>query len=156
MENENLEVVNEVETNYIETIKNLKDNTVSRDAYNKIVKENKQLLDSLVNGGTATAEPIVVDKPSTQELRDKIFGEDLSNLEFVQCALDLRKAVLNETGEDIFVGRGQNLTPTKADYESAARVAEIYQDCIDYAQGDSETFTNELMRRTNDVGLPRR
>lgn len=156
MENENLEVVNDVETNYIETIKDLKNNTVSRDAYNKIVQENKQLLDSLVNGNPAAAESIVIDKPSTQELRDKIFGEELSNLEFIQCALDLRESILNETGEDIFVGRGQNLAPTQADYESAARVAEIYQECIDYAQGDSETFTNELMRRTNDVGLPRK
>ena len=36
--------------NYIEAIKEMKQNSVSKQAYDKLREENKQLLDSLING----------------------------------------------------------------------------------------------------------
>lgn len=43
---------------YIDAIRDLKANTVSKDRYNKLMEENKNLLNSLVNGeSVATAAP---------------------------------------------------------------------------------------------------
>ena len=41
--------------------------------------------------------------------------------------------------------------PDNSDYEAAQRVADALQSCVEVADGDSEIFTRELMRITNDV-----
>ena len=38
--------------------------------------------------------------------------------------------------------------------EAAEFTAQQFQECIDIADGNSEVFTNELMRRTVDNSLP--
>ena len=55
IENENLTSVSQqTEVNdsidYIEAIKEMKQNSVTRESYDKLKSENKQLLDALVNG----------------------------------------------------------------------------------------------------------
>ena len=50
------------EINYIETIAEMKKNTVSKAEYNKVLEENKQLLNAMANGETidvAKPEPEV-------------------------------------------------------------------------------------------------
>ena len=93
-------------------------------------------------------EPVDIDG-----LRKELFSgeKDLTNLEYAKKALELRNALIERDGVDIFVGRGSKLTPTDDDYEAAQRVADGFQQCIDVAQGDSEIFTRELMRITEDV-----
>jgi len=152
----NLEPQN-TDINYIDAIKQLKSNSVSKDDYNKLLEQNRQLTDALVNGQTSEPSSIEEPKTATADLRKKLFGEDsdLSNLEYCKTALELRKNVMEETGQDIFVANNHQISGTQFDYDAAERVATIMQECIDYAQGDSEAFTNELMRRTNDVSLPR-
>ena len=50
-ENENENVVVEDNTNdYIAQIKNLKENSVSKDDYNKLRLDNRRLIDALANG----------------------------------------------------------------------------------------------------------
>ena len=46
---------------------------------------------------------------------------------------------------------GKRITPTDEDISAANRVATVLQECVDYAQGDSQAFTNELQRRTIDT-----
>lgn len=155
MSEEKKDIVTETEQNYIDTIKTLKETTVSRDKFDKLVAENKQLLDSLVSGKEISTETPET-KPSVDDLRQRLFGEDLNNLEYMQTALSLRQALMDNGEMDPFVGRGEKLVPDQSDFEAAERCAKVFQECIDYAQGDSEVFTNELMRRTIDVGLPKR
>ena len=138
--------------NYIEAIKEIKANSVSKQAYDKLREENKQLLDSLINGKEIELpkqkEPVDIDK-----IRSKLFDEDrpLSNLEYVSNALKLRDALLERGERDPFLPYGQNISPTDEDIIKADRVATVMKECIEYADGDSELFTNELMRRTNDA-----
>ena len=44
---------------------------------------------------------------------------------------------------------GAQISPTAEDVQVAEKVAQIYQECVDYADGDSALFTQELQRRTN-------
>ena len=61
---------------YIDAIRDLKANTVSKDRYNKLMEENKNLLNSLVNGeSVATAAPAQQnDVPPIQQMGDEMRG----------------------------------------------------------------------------------
>ena len=138
------------ETDYIAAIKDLKANSVSKSEYEKLQEENKQLINALANGETITTT-VEVEKPSLAELRANLMKEEQTNLEFVKNALALRTAVIEQEGYDPFVPRGSQYAPTAEDEVTAQKVADIYQECVDYADGDSQLFTNELQRRMIDM-----
>lgn len=153
MEQEN--VVEEID--YIAQINELKKNSVPVERYNKMVKENQQLLNTLVNNGQMEQNTIAAPKESIDELRAKLFdNKSKSNLEYVETALKLRDRLMEEGFEDPFVPQGKKISATREDYELAEKVAEGFRSCIEYANGDSEVFTNELQRITKDTALPRR
>lgn len=137
---------------YIEAIKKLKETTVSKEDYEKLKGENKKLLESLMNGDTIESSTEPTEK-SIDELKKTIFIQDsgLSNLEYWKNVLDLRKKIMESGDDDPFLPYGKKIAPTSEDIEKANKVAEVVQECIEYADGDSVLFTNELMRRTNDV-----
>lgn len=142
------------ETDYVEVIQDLKNNTVSKSEYAKLQSENRKLINALANGETISTE--VVNKPSVEELRSNIQAENQSNLEYVKNALALRQAVIESGDEDPFLPSGHRIAPTNDDRECAERVAQVLQECVDYADGDSQLFTAELQRRTIDIKLPKR
>lgn len=147
---------NEFDTtqNYIDAIAEMKRNSVSRSEYEKVREENKTLLQSIINGETI-AQPQVAKEPvDIDALRKDLFGKDHNNLQFVQKALELRSAIIEQGGADPFLPKGHNITLSPADYETANKVAEAFEHCIEYADGDSEIFTNELMRITQDSFRP--
>lgn len=132
---------------YLEEIQKLKANSVSKDDYDKLKDENRDLLNSIVNGRTVTEEEQPKAKKDINELRANLRKENPSNLEYIQNVLELRKAVIDEGGTDPFLPYGQKIVPTHEDIESANRVANTLQECVDLADGDSLLFTNELYRR---------
>ena len=142
------------DTNYIEVINSLKASTVSKDKYDKLKDENKRLLDSLVNNSQVEAPN--TPKVSNDELRKDLFTKKLSNLEFVEKTLQLRKNILEETGEDIFTPDGPQFSFSDEDRRDAQRVADALQSCVDVADGNSAIFTNELQRILKDTPLPNR
>ena len=139
---------------YIEVINNLKANSVSKDKYQKLKDENKRLLDSLVNGQQVEAPN--TPKVSNDELRKDLFNKNLSNLEFVEKTLQLRKNILEEKGEDIFAPDGPQFSFSDDDRRDAQRVADALQSCVDTADGNSVIFTNELQRILKDTPLPKK
>ena len=141
--------VTETDFDPIQAINELKQNTVSKEEYNKVKAEKDKYLKALIEGSQVAdekKEPVDVDA-----LRKSLFTEDLDNLTFAKKALELRNELIDKEGVDIFVCRGNKYAPTQADYEAAQRVADAFQSCVDVADGDSEIFTRELMRITNDV-----
>ena len=136
---------------YIEAIKEMKANTVDKEAYLKLKEENKQLLNSLVNGEEIKGQD-AEQKESIEELRSKLFGtkrKDLNNLDFVENALKLRNALMVAGQTDPFVPNGSKIKPTDEDCAKAKKVADTLQECVDYADGDPDVFTDELKRRIN-------
>lgn len=143
---------------YIKAINELKQNSVSREQYEKLQKENKDLLDTLINGGQVEmVDPAT--KPSIEDLRKGLFSreaadKEMTNLEFVSKSLELRNAIIDAGGTDPFLPIGRGIDLTREDYEAAEFTAQQFQECIDIAKGNSEVFTAELMRRTVDNSLP--
>ena len=137
---------------YLDAINKIKANSVSKSDYDKLKADNKQLLDAIVNGARIEApEATAAPTKSIEELRKNVFKEDSTNLEYWTNVMELRNALLTKGERDPFLPYGNKIVPTNEDYESAQRVADVVQQCIDYAQGDSAVFTNELQRRTVDT-----
>ena len=146
--------VDDTTVDYIEAINNLKQNTVDRSKYDQLRAENKKLLDSIVNG-----QEIDIEKPqpkrTSDEIRNSFLGSDIeiTNLEWAKSALELRDTLISEGKPDPFLPIGKQIMPTDEDINCANKVANVIQECIDYAEGDPAVFTNELMRRTVDVKI---
>ena len=162
-EEKEISVTGTVEDNtqdYLAAIKELKQNSVDRSEYEKLRAENKKLIDAVVNGQPGQEEPVFTkhSKEQIDDLRNELFNspKELNNLEYITKAMELREALMENGEPDPFLPVGKQISPTRDDLEGAEKVAQVYKECIDYAEGDSEVFTNELMRRTRDVKLPRK
>ena len=163
LEEKEINVSGTVEDNtqdYLAAIKELKENSVNRSEYEKLRAENKKLIDTVVNGMPGQEEQVVVkhSKEQIDDLRNDLFNSprELNNLEFITKTMELREALMENGEPDPFLPVGKQISPTRDDIEGAEKVAQVYKECIEYAEGDSEVFTNELMRRTRDVKLPRK
>lgn len=143
------------EQDYVQAINDLKSTTVSKEQYQKLRMENKKLLDALVNG--QQIETPKEEKPDIDALRRKLFNKDgdLSNIEYIETHLKLREALIEAGERDPFAPCGNKVHANSEAYESAQRVAEGLQYCVDFADGDSGIFTAQLQRITQDV-LPGR
>ena len=145
---------------YIEQIKKLKESSVSKDDYEKLRADNKRLIDALANGTNieGKVEPKIDAIENINNLRKKLFskGSNLDNLEYCKTAVELRDALIENGERDPFLPFGHNVVITESDNETANRVATVMKECIDYADGDSDIFTNELQRRTVDAVIPKK
>ena len=159
MEKENLNDVSALDTGddtnnqYIQALNELKSKSVEKAEYDKLMAENKKLLDTIVNGREID-EPKQEEKKDINELRKTLFGnENLTNLQYVENALELREALIEKGEMDPFLPYGRKIAPTDEDVSTAQKVADILKECVSIADGDSSIFTNELQRRTIDVGI---
>lgn len=141
------------DNDYIEAIKEMKANSVSKEDYNKLKEENKKLLQAVVNGETIEIEK---QKPvDIKEIRKRFITAE-STLDGVTAALELRDAVMAAGGKDPFLPAGKKIVATEDDIKTAERVAEGFRHCVEYAEGDPQIFANELTRITADTGISAR
>lgn len=134
--------------NYIEAIKEIKANSVSKDAYKKLQDENKKLLESLIAGETIEAPKTTVEeKVDLNELR-KHLDEAESPIDYCKTSLKLHEETLKQLGYNDYLPNGKKIRPTKEDEEKANLFIEQIKECIDYADGDDQLFIQELQRRT--------
>ena len=136
-------------------LKETRENSVPKADSEKLQEENKRLVSEIINGGGAGngQEPAPEEQPADiAKLREELYGpkcSQLSNLEFWNKTLELRKACIEKGDPDPFLPYGAKITPTEEDVNSANHVAEVVQQCITEAEGNSEVFTALLQSRTN-------
>lgn len=152
---------------YIVELKKLKDNTVAKDDYEKMKAERDQLIRSIAETGVKpddaedknAPEDVKARRERIKELRGELLRSDnnTTNLKFVSNAVELRELILKDTDgrDDIFVANNAAYTPTGESYEAAERVADVFKQCIEAANGDSGVFTAVLQSRVKDVVLPK-
>ena len=148
--------MSEADTDYVAAIQELQNNSVSKTQYEKLRRENKKLLDALVNGQQIDLPK--EEQPDVDELRKKLFNKDanLNNLEYVDTMLKLRNALIEKGERDPFLPVGDRVTETAEIYDTAQRVADGLQECVDFAEGDSGIFTAQLQRITKDNPIKRK
>lgn len=141
----------DTQADYIDALKQLKANSVSKEEYDRVKAENRRLLNDVINGATDYAqETKLSDKPDINVLRKELFDRDgsLTNLDYVSKALQLRQAVMDDGGEDPFLPIGRTISPTDEDRAVAKKLANGLQHCVDFAEGNPDLFTAELQRIT--------
>lgn len=148
--NENEKVLdNQLETDtandYIETINQLKANSVSKEEFLKLKAENKQLLNAIATNQNieVAAEP----KRDIAELRKEIFQNHskLSNRELVSDIMELYDREL-ENGVNIFMPTDPNYIPTTDDVTQIDNMVAGMKSALEIA-GNSDLIFNQEMER---------
>ena len=146
MRNEEVVVDN---TDYIDAIKDLKQNSVGKDKYDALKAENKKLLDAIVNGqelpNQSNSESLDSRLDYYKKYKENKFNSDL---EYWENFINLRKATMKEYGADPCVAGNYGLTPeggrANAAYGEAETVEEqmnLIEDFIKEANGNPLVFS---------------
>lgn len=150
------QIAEDADQDYVAAIEAIRDTTVSKELYEKLRLRNKQLLEALTRGGAIESESKEV-KVDIADIRKRLYssdGGDMTDLEYVSDTLKLRQAILDAGGRDPFLPANSNAV-TSDMIETAKRVAEGLQHCVDAAQGDSGLFRAQLSRITKDPPMRR-
>ena len=140
---------------YVETVKALKESTVSKEEYEKLQKEKATLIKAIAEGATLPDSEKQKEKPNLEELRKKFLsaGENnLSNAEYIKTVLELRKTCLEEGQPDPFLPLGIKRKPDNSDLEGAQKVAEAFEEMLaeatdpDTGEVDNDIF-NALLKK---------
>lgn len=130
---------------YIAAINSIKQNSVPREEYERLVQERKQLIKSLET--SKPQEQATADVPEDlNELRIKL-NNSKNDVEYVENALHLREAVLKQEGVDIFVNPHSGTDES----EDAAEVAEMLKECLEQSGGSNAVFSAKLGERIIDM-----
>ena len=141
---------------YINQINDLKERTVSREEYDRIKNDNRELAKALINGTGANIPGITKpeNKPDLDDLRKKLFTKKSKNdLEYFTNLLALRDGVIADGQPDPFLPINREFRATAQDEADAERIATQIKEAIEYADGDPAVFSNDLRRR---CGMSRR
>jgi hypothetical protein len=143
-----------MEQDYLATIQELKNSTVSREAYDKMRDENKKLLETIINGGQmeAPAENTNIDYKA--ECSKLLTEGKHTNLDYVKKALEIRNAGLKE-GVDMAMPFGPKAEYSENDTEIADFVANKLQELVDKADGNPSAF-NFLLDQAMVDNMPAR
>ena len=119
---------------FLKAAKKLKEDSVSKEEFEKVKSENQKLLDFIMEGKEL---PQIDDKsnsiPSIAELQKIRHNPDATNLDYVKASLELREHFIKEKGLDPFASKDEEI-------ESAKRTAEYLQKMVDEAAGDPKKF----------------
>ena len=136
-------------------LKETRENSVSKEEYERLKAENKRLVSEIINGegGSGNGQATPPQEADIEALKNKLYGpkcSELTNLEFWKLTLELRDAVIKKDGVDPFLPHGANIKPTDNDVERANAVAQVVSECIEEADGDSGVFTALLQSKINN------
>ena len=135
-------------TDYIAAIKELKENSVSKDKYDALIAERKQLIESIVNGQQDEAQEETPEIGSRLDYYRKYKENKFnSNLEYWDNLIKLRKATIAEYGADPTVTgnygltpEGEKVEPAVGEPEAMEKAFEIIENMIKEADGDPRYF----------------
>ena len=139
----------------IEQLKELKEKSVSKEEYDKVKAQYNALFSEVVEGKKSFKDETeeIVKEPTMKELQNDLFSDKdkhFTNLEYAKKALKLREKVLEKQDYDIFAGHGSKFNPSSTDKESAQRVAQAMQWCVDNCDNNPENFNylfNQRIRK---------
>ena len=144
-------------TDYITAIKELKQNSVSKDKYDALVAEKKELLDALIDGKELSIENSEPQLGSRLEYYKKYKENKFkTDLEYWENMVNLRKATIKEYGADPCVTgnygltpEGERLEPSYGEAEAIAQQFDTIEEMIKEADGNALVFETFLQSGLN-------
>ncbi len=134
---------------YVGELDRIKRDMVSKAEYERVLKENKTLADSLARGGAWKEEEDKVTREEIDGLRKKLFGDDThyrNNMDYFTDVLRLRKGLIENGEDDPFLPHNKDYAPTEADHAKADYIAQQLEECLEFASGDPQLFNVNLQR----------
>lgn len=147
--------MNPEDRNLVEEMKTLKENTVSKEEYDRVLKRNKELSHALANNEQITEAQ--KDTDTIESLRSELYSDnrkEMNNLDTVTKMLKLRQKVIDSGANDPFVSSDSS-TITDEEVRTAERVAAGLQSMVDEADGNAAYF-NALLKSQVDSTMPLR
>lgn len=141
--------------NLIDEMQKIKENSVSKEEYDRVLKRNKDLSQALANNQKIQQEQ--VDTDTIESLREELYSEgrkEMTNLDSVTKMLKLRQKVIDSGKPDPFISSDSS-TVTADEVETAERVAAGLQSMVDEADGNAGYF-NALLKTNVDSTMPMR
>ena len=130
-------------TDYVDAIRKIQENSVSKDKYDALVADRKRLLQAVVNGQQLGETEKVVLAPRIEYYKKFKENNFANDMECMQNLVNLRKATINEYGLDPCVTGNFGLTPEGGRVEPAFGEAEtiaqqfdIIEDILEEANGN--------------------
>lgn len=157
MENEQLDN----QKDYLETIEEMKNTMVSRDALNKALEENKRLIKTIANGNAQKQEE--TKKEETKEEKIKRHAEAVNillhpngkkGIELTNAGIEFRQLTKELYGVDpaiIKVSSNNPINDAEELTQKMNKVEERFKHCIEDSDKSEEDFLNEV-RKAIDPG----
>ena len=122
--------------------KKLKETSVPKEEYDKLLAEKKKLLRDFVNGvgqENKADDPVDLNEVRKNLFTDKV--EDLSNRDFWKNVITLRKERLEKEGVDIFLPKGEKTRYSRDDYEKANALADTVESMLNDSEENPQLFS---------------
>lgn len=145
-ENKTVETEKISADDYLANLQALKDSTVSKDEYNRLIEENKKLANALANGLPYDNDDKEEEKVDVDAVRKSFFSNHKTNLSLFDDALKLRKAIMDEGGADPFLPTNPEYVWNQNDADKSEHIASVIQECVEYADGDPAVFNMALAK----------
>lgn len=134
-----------VQDNSIEIIKQLKENTVSKEDYNKLLAKNNELMKAFAEG---TYDPAAkTPKEPTKEELDKMYLDNVKAIGNHSCKSNLEAAKRLLQLNDDSIRRGDGMiglptkgTPSQEDVEGVERTWELMRFAVEKANGSESVY----------------
>ena len=132
---------------YVANVKKLKEQTVDKELYEKVLQDTKVLRDAILEGTSLEGNgQEATKKPEREALVKELLESsdtELSNAQYVKKALELRQAIIDDGELDPFLPVGAKIQPTGEDIAKAQRVAEGLQYCLEEATREDGTIDDD-------------
>ena len=138
--------------NLLEEVQKLKENSVPKAEYDRVLERNKELTRNWMQNQQAAAKQ--EDPDTIESLRAELYSDnrkEMTNLDSVKKILKLRDKIIDSGGKDPFLSTDAN---SEEEISTAERVAAGLQSMVDEADGNA-TYFNAMMKQV-DATMPGR
>ena len=142
--------------NLLEEVQKLKDNTVPKAEYDRLLKRNKELTQAWMNNQQQQQKQ--EDPDTIESLREELYSEnrkEMTNLEAAQKTLKLRQKIIDSGKTDPFLSTNPKAEYSEEEIRTAERVADGLQNMVDEADGNAAYF-NAMLKAQVDSTTSRR
>lgn len=132
-----------------------KNNSVSRELYDRKCEEVSKLKKALVSG-EQVEQVVKEEKIDLDKLMKDTYTKNLTNLEYIKNSLKIREEMIKKGMRDPALPVGDQVSTTDEHRRRMDKVAEGLQQLVDYADGDNTVFLDAYQRTVIDPIIPKK
>lgn len=158
VETQKVETTEDVKKEIIEELKQKLDNSVSKEEYQKVLEENRELYNDYIKNGGSRVETVVEDNKNSEFYRGELLkaansNGSTTNMDFWKTSLNHRDKLLEEKGIDVWSNDGvktkenDDMANTVKTLIEESRDANDFNNRLSYITIDSPEIKNKIANR---------